>query len=78
MCGEAVPQRMWVHVFLKARLLSGFLASGPDHLGGDRCITGMPAVAWKQPCAWLVPYSAPVLTQYLGKRPIPAVCTDPA
>ena len=35
--------------------LSGFLASGPDYLGGDRCITGMPAVAWKQPCAWLVP-----------------------
>ena len=24
-----------------------------DHFGGDRCITGMPAVAWKQPCAWL-------------------------
>src|SRR5712664_51507 len=65
MCGEAVPQRMWVHVFLEARLLGGFLASVPDNLGGDRCITGMPAVAWKQPCAWLVPQSAPVLTQYL-------------
>src|ERR1700688_231237 len=65
MCGEAVPQRMWVHVFLQARLLGGFLASVPDHFGGDRRITGMPAVAWKQPCAWLALYSAPVLTQCL-------------
>src|ERR1700720_4819412 len=56
---------MRVQPFLDARLLGGFLASVPDHLGGDRCITGMPAVAWKQPCAWLVPQSAPVLTQYL-------------
>ena len=36
-----------VHVFLEARSLGGFLASDPDHLGGDRRITGMPAVAWK-------------------------------
>src|SRR5207253_10703017 len=40
--------RSWVHLFLEARLLGGFLASVPDHLGGDRPITGMPAVAWKQ------------------------------
>jgi hypothetical protein len=30
-----------------------FLASVPDHLGVDRRITGMPAVAWKQPGAGL-------------------------
>src|SRR5258707_13914229 len=65
MCGEAVPQRMWVHVFLEARSLGGFLASVPDHLGVDRRITGMPAVTWKQPCAWLALQSAPVLTQCL-------------
>src|SRR6202030_1749255 len=46
---------LWWPVFLEARLLGGFLASIPDHLSGDRCITGMPAIAWKQPCAWLVP-----------------------
>jgi len=44
---------MWVHVFLEARSLGGFLASVPDHLGVDRRITGMPAIAWKQPGAWL-------------------------
>src|SRR6516162_7674614 len=41
---------MWVHVFLEARLLGGFLARVPDHPGGDRCITGMPAVAWLGLC----------------------------
>src|SRR5712691_399561 len=44
---------LWVQVFLEARSLGGLLASVPDHLGVDRRITGMPAVAWKQPCAWL-------------------------
>jgi hypothetical protein len=44
-----MPERVWVHVFLEARSLGGFLASVPDHLGVDRCIAGMPAVAWKQP-----------------------------
>jgi len=29
---RSMPQRMWVHVFLEARSLSGFLASVPDHL----------------------------------------------
>ena len=44
-----MPQRVWMHVFVEARSLSGLLASVPDHLGGDRCITGMPAVAGKEP-----------------------------
>src|SRR5438034_3231197 len=65
MCGEAVPQRMGVHVFLEARLLGGFFASVPDHLGGDRPITGMPAVAWKQPCAGLSPQAAPVSLEFV-------------
>src|SRR6202162_1510868 len=65
MSSEAVPQRVGMHVFLDARSLGSLLASVPDHLSVDRCITGMPAVAWKQPCAWLALYTAPVLTQYL-------------
>src|SRR5437660_9886675 len=65
MCGEAVPQRMWVHVFLQARSLGGFFASVPDHLGVDRGITGMPAVAWKQPYAGLSPQAAPVSFEFV-------------
>src|ERR1700730_16917932 len=65
MCGEAVPQRMWVHVFLEARSLGGFFASVPDHLGVDRGITGMPAVAWKQPYAGLSPQAAPVSLEFV-------------
>src|SRR5271167_3373030 len=60
-----VPQRMWVHVFLEARSLGGFLASVPDHLGVDRRITGMPAVAWKQPYAGLSPQAAPVSLEFV-------------
>ena len=48
-----VTKRVRMNIFLEARSLGGFLASVPDHLGVDRRITGMPAVAWKQPCAWL-------------------------
>src|SRR5260370_26168808 len=65
MCGEAVPQRMWVHLFLEARSLGGFFASVPDHLGGDRGISGMPAVAWKQPYAVLSPQAAPVALEFV-------------
>ena len=65
MCGEAVPQRMWVHVFLEARSLGGFFASVPDHLGVDRGITGVPAVAWKQPYAGLSPQAAPVSLEFV-------------
>src|SRR5260370_15866381 len=65
MCGEAVPQRMWVQLLLEARSLSGFFASVPDHFGGDRGITGMPAVAWKQPYAGLSPQAAPVLLEFV-------------
>src|SRR5207253_9364398 len=57
--------RSWVHLFLEARLLGGFLASVPDRLGGDRPITGMPAVAWKQPCAGLSPQAAPVSLEFV-------------
>jgi hypothetical protein len=42
-----------MNTFLEARSLGGFLASVSHHLGVDRRITGMPAVAWKQPGAWL-------------------------
>src|SRR6267143_2936475 len=52
---EPVTKRVRMNTFLEARSLGGFLASVPDHLGVNRRITGMPAVAWKQPCAWLVP-----------------------
>src|SRR5215510_5208809 len=65
MCGKAVPQRMGVHAFLEARSLGGFLASVPDHLGVDRRITAMPAIASKKTRAWLAQESAPVLTQCL-------------
>src|ERR1700739_830533 len=65
MCGEAVPQRMWVHVFLEARSLGGFFASVPDHLGVDRRITGMPAVAWKQQYAGLSPQAEPVSLEFV-------------
>src|SRR5216683_7392453 len=65
MCGEAVPQRMWVHLFLEARSLGGFFASVPDHLGIDRGITGMPAVTWKQPYAGLSPQAAPVSLEFV-------------
>src|SRR5436190_16909861 len=81
MRSEAVPQRMWVHVFLEARPLGGFFASVPDHLGVDRGITGMPAVAWKQPYAGLSPQAAPVSFEFveqlwaeqniLSLRPLP-------
>src|SRR5258708_36645769 len=60
---QIVPQRMWVHIFLEARSLGCFLASVPYHLGGDRRITGMPAVAWKPPYAWLARSSAPGQSQ---------------
>jgi len=65
MRSEAVPQRMWVHVFLEARSLGGFFASVPHHLGVDRGITGMPAVAWKQPYAGLSPQAAPVSFEFV-------------
>src|SRR6267143_826105 len=57
---KTVTQRVRMNAFLEARSLGGFLASVPDHLGVDRRITGMPAVAWKQPCAWLARYSGGV------------------
>src|ERR1700722_7997431 len=63
MSGEAVPQRVRMHVFLDACSLGGLPASVPDYFGGDRCNTGMPAVARKQPGTWFE--SAPVLTQLL-------------
>src|SRR5258708_3366597 len=48
---KTVTKRVRMNTFLEARSLGGFLASVPDHLGVDGRITGMPAVAWKQPCA---------------------------
>lgn len=65
MSGEAVAQRVWVHVFLDARLLGGFLTRLPNRFRIDRRITAMVAVAWKQPCAWLALQSAPVFAQRL-------------
>src|SRR5580658_5793680 len=65
MRGKAVPQRMWVHVFLEARSLDGFFASVPDYLGVDRGISGMPAVAWKQPYTGLSPQAAPVSLEFI-------------
>src|SRR5947207_252357 len=62
---KTVTKRVRMNTFLKARSLGGFLAIVPHHLGVDRRITGMPAVAWKQPGAWLARKSAPVLTQCL-------------
>src|SRR6266705_4089499 len=58
---QIVTKHVRMNIFLEARSLGGFLASVPHHLGVDRRITGMPAVAWKQPCAWLALYFAPVL-----------------
>jgi hypothetical protein len=52
---KTVTKRVRMNIFLEARSLRGFLASVPNHLGGDRGITAMPTVAWKQPCAWLAP-----------------------
>ena len=65
MSGEAVPQRVRMHVFLDACSLGGLLTSVPDHLGIDRGVTGMPAVAGKQPCTGLALEAAPMLTQLL-------------
>src|ERR1700693_3956340 len=65
MSGEAVPQRVGMHVFLDACSLGSLLASVPDHLGVDRGITGMPAVAGKQPGTGLALEAAPVRTQLL-------------
>src|SRR5258708_1896620 len=60
---KTVTKCVRMNIFLEASSLGGFLASVPDHLGVNRRITGMPAVAWKQPGAGLARYSAPVLTQ---------------
>src|SRR5580658_8254599 len=62
---KTVTQRVRMNIFLEARALGGFLASVPHHFGVDGRITGMPAVAWKQPGAGLARQSAPVLPQYL-------------
>src|SRR5580704_15969376 len=65
MSGEAVPQRVGMHVFLNACSLSSLLASVPDYLGVDRRITGVPAVTGEQPRAWPGLQATPVLTQLL-------------
>src|ERR1700756_195892 len=62
---KTVPKRVRMNTFLEARSLGGFLASVPDHLGVDRRITGMPAVAWKQPYAGLSPQAAPVSLEFV-------------
>ena len=55
--GRSRPLRLEVRrngdrVARDAGSLGGLLARVPDHLSVNRRITGMPAVAWKQPCAW--------------------------
>ena len=45
--------------------MGSLLASVPDHLGVDRGVTGVPAVAGKQPCTRVALAVAPVLTQVL-------------
>src|ERR1700687_1432752 len=49
MRGEAMPQRVWVHVFLYSRSLGSFLTRIPNRFRIDRLIPAVVAVAWKQP-----------------------------
>ena len=65
MCGEAMPQGMWVNVLMcEAGAFGGNLAGTPQHLGGDRITCGVPAVAGKESLLWLAPESAPVCAQF--------------
>src|SRR6266436_660543 len=49
MRGEAMPQRVRVHVFLYSCSLGSFLTRIPNRFGLDRLISAVVVVAWKQP-----------------------------
>jgi len=65
MSGKAVPQSVRMKLFLDAGSVCGLLAGLPDHIGVDRLIPSVPAVAGKQPYAGLATQTAPVLAQRL-------------
>jgi|SRR5580658_2881506 len=64
MRGEAMPQRVWVHVFLYPCSLGSFLTRIPNRFGIDRPISAVVAVAWKQPGNWSSVQAAAMGTEF--------------
>src|SRR5260370_23692330 len=62
--GKAMPQDVWIYLFLDARSLGSLLAGVPRCFRIDRLATTVPAVARKQPFAGFSRQAAPVLAQF--------------
>jgi hypothetical protein len=63
MSGEGMTQRVGMNLFLEARLLGGSMAGVPDGFRIDGLIAVVPAVARKQPLAWLSSQPVPMCPQ---------------
>src|SRR6267154_3087562 len=64
MRGKAMPQDVWIYLFLDARSLGSLFAGVPRCFRIDRLTTTVPAIAWKQPFAGFSRQAAPVLAQF--------------
>src|SRR5260370_35784237 len=64
MRGEAVAQRVRVHIFRECGPPGGSFTSMVDHLGSDGAIAGVTMPGREQPYAGLSPQPVPVLSQF--------------
>jgi hypothetical protein len=64
MSGEAVHQRLRMHVFPYSRSLGGFLTCTANRFRVDRLIPAVLAVAWKQPGNRSSPQAVTMCTEF--------------
>src|SRR5437763_16424904 len=68
MSGEAVAQSVRMDLIAESGARRCLAASRPDHLFGDRLLTGVPAVAGQQPDFWFLAKSAHVSPKLLQQN----------